>query len=147
MIDSFDYKNNYLIVFDWHTQWPTKKKGYFIQSSLQWQSLDSRHCDCHDSVIAMKYLGVRRFVPDKFVFGGFDYLFAVGVWSFRVGVQGFWARDEFWVRIVYGIEIPLLHWSLSGWLATFLSSGVHLIWEMKKLVLSFAKEISKKHFV
>ena len=25
-----------------------------------------------------------------------DYLFAVGVWYFGVGVFGFWARDEFW---------------------------------------------------
>ena len=44
--------------------------------------------------------GVRRFVPDKFVFGVLDYYFAVGVWGFGVGVLRFWAWDEFWGRIV-----------------------------------------------
>ena len=28
--------------------------------------------------------GVRRFVPDEYVFGALDYLFAVGVWGFRI---------------------------------------------------------------
>ena len=37
--------------------------------------------------------GVRRLVPDKFVFGVLDYYFAVGV-------LGFWAWDEFGGRIV-----------------------------------------------
>ena len=37
--------------------------------------------------------GVRQFVPDEFVFGVLDNLFAVGIW-------GFWARDEFWEPIV-----------------------------------------------
>ena len=44
--------------------------------------------------------GVRRFVPDEFVFGVLDYLFAIGGWGFGVGVLGFWAWDEFLGRIV-----------------------------------------------
>ena len=49
--------------------------------------------------------GVRRFVPDKFVFGDLDYKFVVGVWGFAVGVLGFWAWDKFWGRIVTDSQI------------------------------------------
>ena len=38
---------------------------------------------------------VRRFVPDKFVFGVLDYLYAVGVWGFGVGVCGFSVGKSF----------------------------------------------------
>ena len=48
----------------------------------------------------MLLLGVRGFVPNKFVFGVLDYLFAVGVQGFGVGVCVFWAKDEFWGQIV-----------------------------------------------
>lgn len=36
-------------------------------------------------------MGVRRFVPNEFVFGVLDYLFAVGV-----GFLDFWLGTSFW---------------------------------------------------
>ena len=41
-----------------------------------------------------RYEEVRQFVSDGFVFGDFDYYFAVGVRVFKVGVFGL--RRSFW---------------------------------------------------